>query len=331
MSNKSEPHHKFVQTFVLAEQTNGYYVLNDIFRYLNNDEDEIIEDEPAQAEPDVEVAEAPVAEDPAAEEPIKGPEEVTDDAAVEQVDAKLEEHANAEEGAERIVAPEVMDVNGMTEEPSIEEPLAGEELPAETREVAEEIPPAAFVSEDPPEPEHTPIQSPPPKDANSAPASEAPPAKKTWANLVGSKAPAVPALPASGAPTPSQPRAQKVAQTAPAQPTSTDDSGSPTSQGNGWQTADHGKKQNRPQAKAASEQTTLAYIKSVNERVDARVLKEVLERYGELKYFDVSRPRVSLLRAFLDRRQQSSSTTYAALHRFSSATTGGKRQSEVHR
>lgn len=39
ISNKSEPSRKFVQTFVLAEQPNGYYVLNDIFRYLVDEEE----------------------------------------------------------------------------------------------------------------------------------------------------------------------------------------------------------------------------------------------------------------------------------------------------
>jgi hypothetical protein len=37
---------------------------------------------------------------------------------------------------------------------------------------------------------------------------------------------------------------------------------------------------------------TLAYIRNVNEKVDAWTLREVLERYGELRYFDVSRTRV---------------------------------------
>ena len=32
MSNKGEPWRKFAQTFFLAEQPNGYFVLNDIFR-----------------------------------------------------------------------------------------------------------------------------------------------------------------------------------------------------------------------------------------------------------------------------------------------------------
>jgi len=39
----------------------------------------------------------------------------------------------------------------------------------------------------------------------------------------------------------------------------------------------------------------MAYIKNVNDKVDARILRDVLEKYGELKYFDVARPRVSLV------------------------------------
>lgn len=45
MSNKSLPTRKFCQTFFLAEQTSGYYVLNDIFRYLKDD---VIMDAPMQ-------------------------------------------------------------------------------------------------------------------------------------------------------------------------------------------------------------------------------------------------------------------------------------------
>ena len=37
MSNHGEPWRKFVQTFFLAEQPNGYFVLNDIFRFLKED------------------------------------------------------------------------------------------------------------------------------------------------------------------------------------------------------------------------------------------------------------------------------------------------------
>ncbi|KAF8649334.1 hypothetical protein AX16_005869 [Volvariella volvacea WC 439] len=53
MSNQNEPWRKFVQTFFLAEQPNGYFVLNDIFRFLKEDavdeEEEAAEGEPAPA------------------------------------------------------------------------------------------------------------------------------------------------------------------------------------------------------------------------------------------------------------------------------------------
>ncbi|TPX56011.1 hypothetical protein PhCBS80983_g04877 [Powellomyces hirtus] len=39
MSNNGGASHKFAQTFFLAEQPNGYYVLNDIFRFLKEDID----------------------------------------------------------------------------------------------------------------------------------------------------------------------------------------------------------------------------------------------------------------------------------------------------
>ncbi|KAF9948860.1 hypothetical protein BGZ72_009243, partial [Mortierella alpina] len=54
MSNRGGPSQKFVQTFFLAEQPRGYYVLNDIFRYLKDDaelefevETEAVEEEPS--------------------------------------------------------------------------------------------------------------------------------------------------------------------------------------------------------------------------------------------------------------------------------------------
>ena len=43
ISNKAAAHRKFVQTFVLAEQPKGYFVLNDIFRYILEDEEEEME------------------------------------------------------------------------------------------------------------------------------------------------------------------------------------------------------------------------------------------------------------------------------------------------
>src|SRR5947209_9880257 len=93
MSNKSEPHHRFVQTFVLATQQNGYYVLNDIFRYLNDDEDEIVEDAPTQDDSLAQEAVPTVA--PTVDAEPTGEGAVIDKASAEQIDAKLEEVAKA--------------------------------------------------------------------------------------------------------------------------------------------------------------------------------------------------------------------------------------------
>ncbi|OAV99703.1 hypothetical protein PTTG_00511 [Puccinia triticina 1-1 BBBD Race 1] len=49
MSNQAGPWRKFAQTFFLAEQPNGFFVLNDIFRYMKEEDDDA-EDEP-EAEP----------------------------------------------------------------------------------------------------------------------------------------------------------------------------------------------------------------------------------------------------------------------------------------
>ncbi|KAG0371386.1 hypothetical protein BC939DRAFT_476653 [Gamsiella multidivaricata] len=76
MSNKGGPAQKFAQTFFLAEQPQGYYVLNDIFRYLKDDTDD--DEYPKEAED--------VVEEPAAPQPI--------DATVPQT-APKEEHTAA--------------------------------------------------------------------------------------------------------------------------------------------------------------------------------------------------------------------------------------------
>jgi hypothetical protein len=292
MSNKSEPHHRFVQTFVLATQQNGYYVLNDIFRYLNDDEDEIVEDAPTQDDslPQEEVV--PTVAPTIDAEPTE--EAVTDKASAEQVDAKLEEVAKA---AEENTAPSV---NGTGAESPVEPPPVDEAVPKVTKEVLEEASDPAIteptidttLTEKPAEPEPTLAQT-PAKPTDSAPVADLPPAKKTWANMVGAKAP-TPVVPVLTTPViPSQPKPQKSPQPSAPQSSTSEPTTSPAPQGNGWQTADHSKKQNRPQAKASTESNALAYIKNVNEKIQASELRSELEKYGELRYFDVSRQRVS--------------------------------------
>ena len=50
MSNNSEAWRKFAQTFFLAEQPNGYFVLNDIFRYLKEESVDVDEAEDSTVE-----------------------------------------------------------------------------------------------------------------------------------------------------------------------------------------------------------------------------------------------------------------------------------------
>ena len=57
MSNRGEPWRKFVQTFFLAEQPNGYFVLNDIFRFLK---EEAVESDDSDVEVPAPAPESPV-------------------------------------------------------------------------------------------------------------------------------------------------------------------------------------------------------------------------------------------------------------------------------
>jgi Nuclear transport factor 2 (NTF2) domain len=276
MSNKSAPSKKFVQTFVLTPQTNGYYVLNDIFRYLNDEEDEIIEDEPVEEQVSAEEASGAEPRTADTEE-----DSVSNEVSAEQVDAKLEEVVDTDAA---------QSVNGAPSEPAVEEPVVKEASPEISEEEVASVP-----AENPPEPVPTPART-PPKAATPALPAEVPPVKKTWANLVGSRAAAVPAVPTPTPAVPSQPKAQRSSPPPVAQPQqtgSTNERGtSPASQGNEWQTADHSKRQSRPQSRISSEGNVLGYIKNVTEKIEASKLRSSLEKFGEIKYFDVSRPRV---------------------------------------
>lgn len=294
ISNKQEPSRKFVQTFVLAEQPNGYYVLNDVFRYLADEEE--VADEAAVSN---NIAEEPELQAPAQTAVETTPEaedsKVDNEVAAAKVDEKLE---GVEESEVEEPAAEPTQTNGTEKnEPGAE---AAEE-PAATAE-AESLKP-----EQPATPESTP--APPAQKEAQAPAKEpAAPARalpKTWANIaskVGATAPVVPAIPAAPAKAPATtsttaqsaapaPAAAATAPTTapapgpesvPSQPSSTD--------GSGWQTAGHDHK--KSQARTGDNQAVLGYIKNVTEKVNADLLRETLERFGKLTHFDVSRQKV---------------------------------------
>lgn len=322
MSNKAAPHRKFVQTFVLAEQPNGYFVLNDIFRYIVEEE----EDEPIEP---IEPEGPAIHEPPPSAAPEAEPETLTSsgDAEqqqhdVEQVDKKLEEqikdHTETNEvPTETQVAEDSNTVGSAEEETSDQAPVAAEQSPegfpepeppsveAETADVAnEELQPDKQNDSEP-----TPVAS-PPKPATAvpvqAPTPAAPPkpaAPKTWANLVAANRAAPPAVPSPATSTSPAAPQPKVTQSQPAPSTSpqasTKEEPPARSQANGnsgWQMAgqDSAKRQNRQQSMSGNtdKDNVLGYVKNVTDKVDASLLKEALLQHGKLIYFDVSRQKV---------------------------------------
>lgn len=275
ISNNSEPSRKFVQTFVLAEQPNGYYVLNDIFRYMAEDLEEETEPTPAPTA----VAPEAVAEVPSEEA------QVTNDVAASKVDEKLEEaEANGQAEEVKEVAPQT---NGTPAEEQAPTPAPAPAVPVEL--VNDEKP---ATPEPSPAPEKEEI---PEKETAPTPA-----APKTWANIAttsfaakaaaaakASAAQAAPAAPKTAAPA-TQPTSAAQPAAASAAPAEAARSPETPSTDAGWQTAGHDHKKSQPRA---GEETVLAYIKNVNDKVDASLLKQTLARFGKLKYFDVSRPK----------------------------------------
>jgi chemotaxis protein histidine kinase CheA len=317
MSNKSQPHRKFVQTFVLAGQTNGYFVLNDIFRYIREDEEDEVVPEVAEPEPEPEHSEykelLPTANDSVLKSLNETKETAAPEPDVAEVDKKLEEVAHKEE-AEETATP--AQTNG-TPVPEAEEVISETEAPAVAVSTPEE--PAAeeapiIVAEEPVQADKpkAPAPTPAPAKATPPPVAAAPPkpaVPKSWAQLVAPKAPiaSAPAPAQAAAPQPkaaaptlaaTQPKhAATSAPTAPARQPSPAGSQQEGSSG-GWQTAgaEHNRSKSRAQAPIVGlDGKVRAYVKNVYAGVDADELKAHLTKFGELAYFDVSRAKVCLI------------------------------------
>lgn len=321
MSNKGLPHRKFVQTFILAEQPNGYYVLNDIFRYISDDDEDEAEEPAVEESPEAEPTTSAISNDVSSQEKE-----------IEIIDAKLEE-ALVEPEIEPGIMPGIIvaaekegpvDAESVRmEEETIEEAKSSSPSPEEAIQAVEkEEEQEKIFEEKPREPEPTPIPTSPIKTAaapitDPIPESITPPkpaAPKTWASmLAGSKAAAAgskaaAAAAATASPQPSSQASSQIRATLKLSPSGADirinattmtglieDVQVPPSPG-GWQTAgpDNNRKQHRQQPSSLTGQidTTSAYIKNVTEKVDASLLKEALGKFGKLVYFDVSRARV---------------------------------------
>ncbi|KAL8999502.1 MAG: hypothetical protein Q9169_001707 [Polycauliona sp. 2 TL-2023] len=308
MSNKAAPHRKFVQTFVLAEQPNGYFVLNDIFRYIEEEDEDFEPEEPNPTQA------AGIEETPSIIPEVKKPAE--QQPAIEEVDHKLEAEVEAgraasEEPANTLPASNgaVADDNADVEEN--DEPATSEDMPNEQNDIPPETAEKASEEvmaepEKPKDPDPTPMAS-PPKPVQAVPALASPPsapakpaAPKTWASMVATNraaAPAVPSPASSASPAPSQSKNIPTPATQPANaPAAPVDDSQNRTQANGnagWQTAgtDNSRRQARGQSISGNtdRETVHGYVKNVTDKVDASILKNTLNQHGRLSYFDVSR------------------------------------------
>lgn len=198
MSNNAEPWRKFAQTFFLAEQPHGYFVLNDIFRFLK---EETADEESSDADAAVEHTEiAPV-------EPLLSAQPA------HPIHTPAEPVAPARVPTPDVVAPEPAPVvtNGTHDLPEVDVPVAEVALPVEAPAEPAVEPKEATPSPPSPAPQPraiTPVQTPTPAPEAAVPTpvakpvapspapSPAPPpapstpaappkpaAPKTWANL----------------------------------------------------------------------------------------------------------------------------------------------------
>ncbi|ELR05950.1 hypothetical protein VC83_08206 [Pseudogymnoascus destructans] len=292
-SNKSAELKKFVQTFVLAQQPTGYFVLNDIFRYINEEAEEEVVEAAVNEE-----AAAPATEDIADVEMPKAQASVEEPKAeviADVVDKKLEldaEPAVLKEPQTNGTAPAaaVEAVEETAAAPAAVSPEVAE------KELEEEAAKTVEIPKDPlPTPAVTEAAAP-----KAAPVPAAPAKPMSWANRAAAAAaaarPAMPAVPhpKTASPVPAQQRAPAPAvapaqAAAPASPTTNKENEGPQSQG--WQTAGADTKRQRPQSISAplEKEGTMGYVRNVTEAVQADALRAALAAHGELVYFDINR------------------------------------------
>ncbi|KAK9449653.1 uncharacterized protein V1518DRAFT_414293 [Limtongia smithiae] len=294
MSNRGGPSQKFVQTFFLAEQKTGYFVLNDIFRFLKEDVpesdadiDEEIDYVPAAPAPPVTVVAPTTSSLPSSRNDTPGPE------SVELDEATIQEQYAATAATMPPDAPPLLIEED--ERPAVP-------VPAEQSQV-DEVPPVPLSPlPAPAEVVVAPVVAAPVAAPVVPVVPAAPAGRVSWAALAAKSTAAAAAAAAStttaavpaAAPTqappalipaPAVPAAQENAK-----PASKDDA--PAAQP---QAAQPQQQQRRPRIEFHS-----AYIKGVNEKVPEAALREALTRFGKLTHFEVSRPKSCAFVDFAD-------------------------------
>ncbi|KAI1397197.1 hypothetical protein F4819DRAFT_92440 [Hypoxylon fuscum] len=303
-SNKAGDPKKFVQTFVLAQQPSGYFVLNDILRYIEEGDEEPAEAAQTEAIEPAAEAEPEVKEEPETQstEPVEKPAE--SDAG--DADQKLEETSAAPkdttptngDAAAEVAASEATAAPEPAKKPEAE---ATPDPEVTVEEIAEED---IKEPEKPTDPSPTPVQTRQPPAAAAPPPAPAQPSKPmTWASRAAAAAGPRPVVPLTAkAATPAA--ATQSRTTAPAPSASSQGSAPATSEtaapgtpaketSTEWQTAGvDSKRQNRPQSISGSQSEkdgTMGYVKYVTEKVKHDDLRAALAQHGELVYFDINR------------------------------------------
>ena len=307
MSNRGAPRNKFVQTFILARQPVGFYVLNDMLRFIQDEGDD---EDAVEGATDVEDAQKVMVQEDRSSASLKKTLTSSSDLQqqeedVAEVNRKLEEKS-ALPPTISATTPTKTNGAGTHEEndDAIEEApvtVSSHDDGLQPEEAAAALEAEETSSEKPKDPVPSPDISSPPASAETTksalPAVTKPSGPRTWATLVASTQSKAPAAAAPVAVvTPKGGQSQVRAIPAQAQPVESPESTPETPSGNsGWQTAgnDHGKKHSRPQSMSGDKANVLAYVKYVNEKVDADELNQALAKFGDLAYFDISRQKVS--------------------------------------
>ncbi|KAF9965009.1 hypothetical protein BGZ70_005563 [Mortierella alpina] len=290
MSNRGGIAQQFAQTFFLAEQPNGYYVLNDIFRFLKDD---IVEDDEQEVTEEVNTEHS--AEQPAAiteTKPVTTPVEAvsTPQPTIAQVPTKAEiqEAHQAPAPVAAAAVDEKKSIDKKADKKGDRKSETKETKKADAKKEAEPVDtiPEPVKAEVPSTPATAPVAAAAAVEEVSVPSVPAgPPKAKTWANLAAGNSSqwGAQASATKGATVPApQPTAPK-AQTKP--PTAGQ------SQGQGQQVKTPGTRAN------GREEYHSIYIKNVTERMSLDMLRESFSKFGRVTHLEYTHKRNC---AFLD-------------------------------
>ncbi|KAH7920180.1 hypothetical protein BV22DRAFT_1040135 [Leucogyrophana mollusca] len=301
MSNHGEPWRKFVQTFFLAEQPNGYFVLNDIFRFLK---EEAVEDDASEPDSSAvpEPAPAQAAPEPVVEPPPAPPREPTPPPPAPVVEEEapttvIPEPASPPPAPE----PKLQQVNGVHHaepEPELaapEPPVEDSPAPSTAPSLPEPAPPAPApapqVAAPPPAASPAPPPVAQPQQPPAAPAPQ-PSAPKTWANLAATNSKKW------GAQVATESKGTSEVPVTSSSPAPASGSQSPAPHGPPRGQPHHVPRDHSAVAAAQSVATPQCFVKGVVEVVSQQQLTQVLsQRFGPVKEAEIVRSKAC---AFLE-------------------------------